>query len=93
MFDKMKQLMEMKKQADQLKRQMDAMIIESEEVKGIKMVLNGSMQFKKIEIDESLLVPGNKQKLEQDILRSINAGVNKAQKQAASKMSGMLPGF
>ena len=93
MFDKMKELMEMKKQADQIKRELDAENVESTDVRGIKIVINGSQEFKTIEIDESLINPANKQKLQNDLLRSMNGAIRKSQNIAAQKMKNMMPGF
>ena len=93
MIDQMKKLMELKRQADMLKRDLDALTIESEEVKGIKIVLNGSMDVKSIELNENLLTATNKNRLESDLLRSFNAAIKKAQVKAAENMKGMLPGL
>lgn len=91
MFDKMKQLMEMKKQADRIKRELDAESIESEKVKGIRIVINGAQQLRSIEIDESFLGADNKQKLEKDILSGVNAALEESQKVSAQKMKAMMP--
>ena len=91
MIDQMKKLMELKRQADMLKRDLDALTIECEEVKGIKIVMNGSMDIKSIELNESLLTATNKNRLESDLLRSFNAAIKKAQVKAAENMKGMLP--
>ena len=45
MLDKMKQLMEVKKQAEQLKKELDASYAEVEEVPGIKIKISGSQNF------------------------------------------------
>ena len=42
MFDQMKKLMELKKQADMLKKELKKLIIEYTEVRGIKIKLNGA---------------------------------------------------
>ena len=93
MFDKMKQLMEFKKQADQIKRELDASTIEFSDVKGIKIVINGSQNFNSLEIDENFLKPENKKRLESDLLRSLNAAVQKSQVVAAQKMKNVMPGL
>ena len=41
MFDKMKEMMEMKKQAGDIKKQLDSESIEVTDVRGIKIVVNG----------------------------------------------------
>ena len=93
MFDKMKQLMEMKKQADQIKRELDAVNVECTDVRGIKITMNGSQDIKSLEIDPSLLGADNKSKLETELLRSFNAAVKKSQMVAAQKMKNLMPGF
>ncbi len=91
MLDKMKQLMEMKKQADALKRELDSAVVESSEVRGITIKLNGSMEFQSIDIDQSYLTADNKRRLETDLLRSVNAAIKKSQNIAAQKMKNLLP--
>ncbi len=93
MLDKIKQLMEIKKQADQIKRELDKTEIESSEVRGIKIVVNGSLEIRSLELAENLLSPANKNNLERDLLRGINAAIRKAQNVAAHKMKDIMPGF
>lgn len=93
MLDKMKQLMEMKRQADLIKRELDAVTVDVQEVRGIKISVNGSQNFKSIEIDETLLTASNKARLQADLLRSVNAAIGKSQGVAAQKMKSVLPGF
>ena len=93
MFDKMKQLMELKKQADQIKRELDAITTEVNEVPGVKVVITGSQNIRSLEIDAQLLNPDNKRRLEGDILKSVNAAVKKSQQLAAQKMKDVMPGL
>ncbi|OGX28094.1 MAG: hypothetical protein A2787_01050 [Omnitrophica WOR_2 bacterium RIFCSPHIGHO2_01_FULL_48_9] len=93
MFDKMKQLMELKKQADQIKRELDAITTEVSEVPGVKVVVTGSQSFRSIEIDGELLNVDNKRRLEGDLLRSVNAAIKKSQQLAAQKMKDVMPGL
>ena len=97
MLDKVKQMMDLKRQADQLKKELEAIKIEVADVRGIKIVVNGAQSFQSIDIDEALLSPGNKNRVQMDLLRSINTAVKKSQQQAANKMKNMpglnLPGF
>lgn len=92
MFDKVKEMMELKKKADQLKKELEATIIEVNEARGIKMVINGAQIVQSIEIDESLLTTANKNRIQMDLLKSFNNGVKKSQQAAANKMRNM-PGF
>ncbi|MBU0469743.1 MAG: YbaB/EbfC family nucleoid-associated protein [Candidatus Omnitrophica bacterium] len=91
MFDQVKQLMEMKKKADQIKRELDSSSIEVNEVNGIKMTITGAQDFKSIEIDEGLLNAGNRKRFENDLLRSVNAAIKKSQNLAATKMKAVMP--
>ena len=93
MLDKVKQLMEMKKQADKIRKELDAITVEVAEVRGIKMVVTGTLNFRSVEIDESLLAAENKSRFESDLLRSINAAVKKSQTVAAQKMASVMPGL
>ncbi len=93
MFDQMKKLMEMKKQADLIKKELDNTIVDVCDIKGIKITVNGSQSFKAIEIDEVLLKTGDKNKIERDILLSINAAINKSQNLATQKMKSLMPGI
>jgi DNA-binding protein YbaB len=92
MFDKVKELMELKKKADQLKKELEAVVIEVNDVRPIKVKINGAQIVQSIEIDESLLNPTQKNRLQMDLLRSVNTGIKKSQQAAANKMKNM-PGF
>jgi DNA-binding protein YbaB len=93
MFDKMKQLMELKQQADRIKKELEGMTVEVNEVQGIKIVVNGVQRLRSIEIDEGLLEKGQKQRIEEGLLRSVNAAVKESQTIAAQKMSALMPGL
>ena len=93
MFGKMKELMEMKRQADKIKKELDASMVEVSAVSGITLSISGSQNFSSLEIDEGLLTPGNKKKLEVDLVKSLNAAINKSQQMAAEKMKAVMPGF
>jgi nucleoid-associated protein EbfC len=92
MLDQVKKLMEMKKQADMLKKELEATVIEVSESRGIKLVVNGAQIFQSIEIDESLLTPANKNRIQMDLLKNLNTAVKRSQQAAANKMKNM-PGF
>ena len=92
MFDKMKELMEMKKQADRLKKELDSVVVDVEEVRGIKIRISGSQQIQGIEIDETHLNADNKGRFEKDLMRSLNAATKRSQRLAAEKMKTIMPG-
>ncbi len=92
MFDKVKEMMELKKKADKLKKELEATVIDIHEARGIKLVMNGAQIVQSIEIDESLLMPANKNRIQMDLLKSFNNGVKKSQQAAANKMRN-IPGL
>ncbi|MCK5214556.1 MAG: YbaB/EbfC family nucleoid-associated protein [Candidatus Omnitrophica bacterium] len=91
MFDKMKQIMEMKKQADQIKRELDDIVVDVNEVPGINITLTGSQRFQEIAISDEMLKPENKDRLKKDLTRSVNAAIKKSQNVAAQKMAAFMP--
>lgn len=82
----------MKKQADILKKELEATIIEVQETRGIKVVVNGAQIFQSIEIEEGLLNAANKNRVQMDLLKNMNTAVKRSQQAAANKMKSM-PGF
>jgi DNA-binding protein YbaB len=90
MFGKLNELMEMKKQAGEIKKQLEALTVDVNEVRGIAITITGAQSFRKIEIDEGLLTGDNKKRLEADLLRSMNAAIKKSQNVAAQKMASVM---
>jgi len=77
--------MELKRQADQIKRELENTRIEVNDVRSIKIVINGAQNFQSIEVGEELLGVPNKKKLEEGLLRAINSAINHAQAEGAKK--------
>jgi len=92
MLDQMKQLMEMKKQAEVLKRQLDETVVEVKE-SGITVQITGSQDFRDIAVDDALWGAQDKQKMEAAMLRSVNAAVKKSQAVASERMASVMPKF
>jgi len=92
MLGQMKQMMEIKKQAEVLKRQLDEMVVEVKE-SGITVQITGSQDFRDIAIDDALWKDQDKQKMEAALLRSINAAVKKSQAVASERMASVMPKF
>ena len=93
MFDKMKQLMEMKKQAERAKKELDQATVEVEAVKGIKIVINGAQNIQSLKIDDTLITGGDSSRIARDVLTSVNAAIKQSQQLAAQKMREVMPGF
>lgn len=91
MLDKMKQFMEMKKQADKIKRDLDGIVVDVHDVPGIRIQITGSQVFQSVEIEETLLKPEQRGRLQKDLLRGLNAAVKKSQTTAAQRMAAVMP--
>jgi DNA-binding protein YbaB len=86
MFDKMKKLMELKQQADKLKKELEKISIDYNEVRGIKITLNGAQMFQAIEVEDSWLTPQQKARFQTELIKAINMAIKKSQKEAAIQM-------
>ena len=92
MFDQMKKLMELKKQADMLKKELEKLVIDYNEVRGIKIKLNGAQIFQTIELEDSWLDPAQKARFQTELIKAVNMAIRKSQKEAAAQMQRM-PGL
>jgi len=93
MFDKMKELWKLKGQMEEIKKQLDATIIEGESDGGVfKMKLTASQEVKEIVF---LKDPKDvdKAKLEKLLKETFNKTLREAQKAAAGKMSALTGGL
>ncbi len=93
MLDKMKGLWEMKKKMDEIKKELDGVILESEDDL-VKVGISGSQEVKSVTIKADLS-SADKAKLESSLTETVNRAIRESQKTAAAKMGGMglkLPG-
>ena len=86
MFDQVKKMMELKQQADKLKKELEKIIVEYNEVRGIKIRLNGAQMFQAVEGEESWLNPQQKARFQTELIRAVNMAIKKSQKEAAVQM-------
>lgn len=84
MFDRMKQLYELKKQADQMKKDLEAEVLDVEHG-GVKVRINGAQKILGLDFEDGM--DRNK------IKDAINKANDEAQKVAAKKMQGMMGGM
>ena len=93
MLDKMKQLWELKKKMDEVKKELDTLELASED-KLVKVTITGSQEIRRVEIKAELAAVG-KSNLEASIADTVNRAVRESQKAAAQKMSalGGIPGL
>jgi DNA-binding YbaB/EbfC family protein len=93
MLDKMKQVWEMKKKMDEVKKELEAVVLASED-NLVKVTITGSQEIKAVEI-KCDLATANKARLEASLTDTMNRAVRESHKAAAQKMSalGGLPGL
>jgi DNA-binding protein YbaB len=84
MFDKMKQMYELKKQADEMKRALEAEVLDVEQG-DIRVRVNGAQKLLELSFPQDV----NPDKLKD----AINKAMDEAQKVAAKKMQGMMGGL
>lgn len=91
MFDKLKKLREMQKQASEVQRKLAEEIITVSHG-DVEIKLDGNMEIKSVNIQKL----ESKERLEKDLEKTINEGIKKAQRVMAEKMMGggmNIPGF
>jgi len=93
MLDKMKQLWEMKRKMDEIKKELDSLELASED-NLVKVTITGSQEVKRVEL-KCDLAGTDKAKLEASLADTVNRAVRESQKAAAQKMSalGGIPGL
>jgi len=87
MFDKFKDIMKMKKQMEDIKKELDSLTMDVEN-SFVKITITGSQEIKSVTLKGE---PGSfkQDKLEDGIRDAVNKAVKESQKEAAKKMSSM----
>ena len=96
MFDKMKQLMDMQKKMQEIKRELDNTNFEVSSSDGlIKITMNGSQEVREVKLSDISGV--DRLKLEKSIQDAYNRAIKRSQEVAAAKMKSItglnLPGL
>jgi DNA-binding YbaB/EbfC family protein len=96
--DQMKEMRELKAQAEAMQKQMSAIVVEADAGHGaVKVTINGSQKVLSVKIDPKLMDPDKPEKLENLVMQAVNDGIVKAQKTAARQMMASgnfkLPGM
>lgn len=82
MFNKLKQFKDIREKAKQLQQ----VVVEGQGAWGrIKLTLDGTFTVRSVSVDESLLTPGSKGKVENGIKEAVTDAVRKAAKEIAGK--------
>lgn len=84
MFDKLKQMYELKRKADAMKKELESEVIDVE-VGGVKARVNGAQKILRLEFAQDT---------DPDKVKdAINKAMDEAQKVASKKMQGMMGGM
>jgi len=83
MFDQVRELNKLRKQAAQMKKEMERITVEVIE-RGVRIVMRGDQQVEMVEID------GEER---DDLKKSFNKAVKQSQKKVAKKLSGAVSGM
>ena len=103
MFDGLKDMGKLMKQAKEMKSKMKEVQEQLKEVEveetgfdgKIKVIITGELELKKIAIDESLITKENQVKLQKAIVKTTNEAIKTAKNLATKKLSAisLLPNF
>jgi len=96
--DQLKQMRELKAQADAMQKRLSAIVVDADAGHGaVKVTVNGSQKVLSVKIDPKAMDPNKPEKLENLVLQAVNDGIVKAQKTAAKQMMASgdfkLPGM
>jgi len=92
-FQQMKDLWKLQSEAKRMQKELRQTVVEAEGEGGkIKVEINGEQNVQKIEIDESLLSPNQKNNLERALVKTLQEGSKAVQKIVAQKGKSMLGG-
>lgn len=89
MFDKVRDIYKLQKQAKQVKKELANIHIEAEE-EGVVVTVNGEMEVVKVVIPPALLTVENAEKIGSLIVVASNKAIKKAQQIAAEKMKSIM---
>lgn len=91
MFDRAKQLFELKKKAGAIQKELKNTEIEARGGGGkIRVIMTGEQKLKEISVDESLLNPSNKVEFEKMLLETISEAIKRSQAYAAEKTKKLM---
>lgn len=89
MFDKIKDIYKLQKQAKQIKKELANIHIEAE-AGGVIVTVNGEMEVIKVVIPPELMTAENAEKVGNLIVEASNKAIKKAQQIAAEKMKAVM---
>lgn len=92
MFDQMKDLYKMQKEAKSVKKELANIHIEAE-VNGVIVVVAADQELISVDIPEELMDPSLRKKVSDSIVKAHAKALKKAQSVASEKMKGIMGGM
>jgi len=90
-FGQMKDMFQMAQKAKRMQKELKSLEIEAKSADGlITVVVSGEMKVTSLNIDESLLAPENKTKLQNALVETIAQATARAQSESAARMQPLL---
>jgi DNA-binding protein YbaB len=94
MFEKMKQLMDMRKMAQEAERRLGETRVEKSALGGkLRIVVDGNHRVESLSIDDSLLNPAQKTVVEKALAALLTETAEAVKREAASKAMEMMKGM
>jgi DNA-binding YbaB/EbfC family protein len=96
--DQISQMRELKKQADEMQKQLATIEVEADAGHGaVRVTVNGAQKVLSVKIQPKAMNPDKPEQLEDLVVKAVNEGISKAQKAAAKQMMASgnfkLPGM
>ncbi len=92
MFDKMKQLQQMKEQMDALKERLNDISVKGE-CQGVTVVSNGNRKIIEVIIPKELVASGDNEEIAELVLLATNQALDNAENLNETEMRGMAGGL
>lgn len=92
MFEMIKQAASMKKQMKQIQKELAGMKVEFSGG-GVKVCMACDMTVDSVQVDENLLNPDRRSRLESSVVNAVNGSLNLAKKKAGEEMAKLTGGF
>lgn len=90
MFDNIKQLYELQKKARVIKKELESIVVNVEELGGkLKLSMNGEFKLTSINIDSYFLTPDRKTELENALKRAVSNAVGQTQVRSAGRIKDL----
>jgi DNA-binding YbaB/EbfC family protein len=92
MFGKIKELMEAKAKAEEMKKRLESQLVTGESYNGeVVVTATGGRKITNIQINESIMNVRSKQEVENLILTAVNNALEQADRIMAEEMKAIMP--